>query len=88
MKRLKLKSKFDTIIDDIHEEYCSACKIHPIWPINIHEQFNIISEEHGEAVRELNRLTDDKVGNIEDVKKEVIQEAAMCIRFLINLKEK
>lgn len=83
-----MKSKFDKIVDDIHEEYSSACKIHPVWPTNIHEQFNIIAEEHGEAVRELNRLTDDKIGNIEDVKKEVIQEAAMCVRFLINLKEK
>ena len=81
-----LKNKFDKIIDDIYHEYCSACKIHPHWPEDPIHAVSIMNEEAGESIRAaLNYVYED--GSLEDLKKELIQTAAMCIRALINIKE-
>lgn len=79
-----MKSKFDTIIDDIHEEYCRACKIHPVWPDNIVEALAIISEESGEAVKAGNNYHHNEGGTFEEIEMEVIHTLSTCIRFLIN----
>lgn len=82
-----MKNKFDSIIDDIHQEYCRACKKHPHWPDDIIHAVAIMQEESGEATRaSLNYIYED--GSIEDLKKELIQTGAMVIRCLINLKDK
>lgn len=82
-----MKTKFDTIIDDIHAEYCSACKKHILWPEDIIHQVAIMQEEAGEATRaSLNYVYEN--GSLEDLRKELIQTGAMVIRCLINLKEK
>ena len=82
-----MKSKFDTIIDDIHEEYRSACKAHPLWPEDIIHQVAIMQEEAGEATRaSLNYVYEN--GSLEELRKELIQTGAMVVRCLINLKEK
>ena len=82
-----MKTKFDTIIDDIHEEYCRACKKWPEWPDDIIHAVAIMAEESGEATRaSLNYIYEN--GTLEDLKKELIQTGAMVIRCLINLKEK
>lgn len=82
-----MKSKFDTIIDLIYDEYCSACKIHKKWPEDIIHAVSIMTEESGESIRAaLNHIYEG--GSLEDLKKELVQTAAMCVRCLINLKEK
>lgn len=87
MKRLSLKSKFDKIIDDVHDEYCRACKIHPKWPSNVVEALAIIAEESGEAIKAGNEYHHDEGGTFEEIEKEIIQTMSTCMRFLIN-KEK
>ena len=83
-----LKSKFDSIIDDIHDEYCRACKKWPSWPDDLIHQLAILIEESGEAMREALRYQYDEGATIEDLRKELIQTGAMAIRCLINLREK
>lgn len=58
-----MKSKFDTIIDDIHAEYCSACKKHPYWPSKPVDAVAILNEEVGESLDEVLLL----YGNIIDL---------------------
>lgn len=82
-----MKSKFDTIIDLVHEEYCRACKKHPIWPSNLVEALAIITEESGEAIKAGNEYHHNEGGTFEEIEKEVIQTMSTCMRFLIN-KEK
>lgn len=81
-------NKFDSIIDDIHQEYCRACRKWPEWPADLIHQIAIMQEESGEAIREALRYQYNEGGTIEDLKKELIQTGAMVIRCLINLKEK
>ena len=81
-----LKNKFDKIIDDIYHEYCSACKIHPVWPEDIIHAVAIMAEESGESTRAaLNYVYEEQPLN--ELKKELVQTAAMCVRVLINIKE-
>lgn len=82
-----MKSKFDTIIDLVHEEYCRACKIHPKWPSNVVEALAIIAEESGEATKAGNEYHHNEGGTFEEIEKEVIQMLSTGFRFLIN-KEK
>ena len=84
---MKNNNKFDSIIDDIHAEYCSACKKWPEWPTDLIHQVAIMQEEAGEATRaSLNYVYEN--GSLEDLRKELIQTGAMVVRCLINLKEK
>jgi len=58
---------------------------HPVWPEDIFEQLAILQEEAGEITKAvLDYKTGD--GSKEDLQKEVYQTAAMCLRFLENLK--
>jgi len=78
--------KIDNINTLILKELKSAIKKHPYWPSDIIHQVSIMNEEAGEAIRAaLNCVYEDKT--IEDIKNELIQTAAMCIRCLINIKE-
>lgn len=77
-------NKFDSIIDDIHQEYCRACKKHPKWPKNVVEALAIIAEESGEAIKAGNEYHHDEGGTFEEIEKEVIQMISTGFRFLIN----
>ncbi|KKL72850.1 hypothetical protein LCGC14_2080830 [marine sediment metagenome] len=71
------------IIEAIEEELQRAEKKHPKWPENIFKQAAIVSEETGEMVRACLHL-EDEGGSIHQVKDELVQIAAMCIRMLLN----
>jgi hypothetical protein len=73
------------LLGDIVKEYKKACKKHPEWPSDILHQIAIVNEESGEATRASLQVVYEK-GNIEEVKKELIQTAAMCLRMLKGLK--
>ena len=65
-------------------EYSRAIDLHPYWPDDIIHAVSIMNEESGESIRAaLNYEYEDQ--SIEEIKKEVIQTAAMCIRVLVNL---
>lgn len=77
-------SKEDIIIAQILAELSKAEIKHPNWPDNIVEQSAIVAEESGELIR---AALQEKFegGTKEECRKEAIQTAAMCIRFLKNL---
>ena len=65
-------------------EYKAAEKKHPSWPSDILHQIAIVNEESGEATRASLQYVYEG-GKIEEVKKELIQTGAMCLRMLVGL---
>lgn len=57
---------------------------HPNFPEDIFQMLAIMQEEAGEVAMAVNDYHSGK-GSIEDVKEELAQTAAMCIRMLENL---
>lgn len=72
------------IINKILVELQWAENLHPVFPIDIIRQVAIMVQESGEVVRAANQF-DNEGGSLEDVRKELTQTAAMCIRVLENL---
>lgn len=73
-------------VDAMLKELERAKAKHPHWPTDIVHQVAIMVEEAGEALRAvLNSAYEG--GNIEEVRREVIQTGAMAIRVLINLEK-
>lgn len=72
------------IINDILDEVDRAEKKHPNWPDNPYKGMAIIGEELGEANQALLQ-SDDEGGTVDDVRKELIETAATCIRMIKNL---
>ena len=69
----------------IAEHYRAEC-LHPDWPADIIHAVAIVAEESGEAVRAaLQYVYED--GSLEDLRVELVQTAAMCIRTLVNMRE-
>ena len=69
----------------IAEHYRAEC-LHPDWPDDIIHALAIVCEESGEAMRAgLNYVYED--GSLEDLRVELVQTAAMCIRTLVNMRE-
>lgn len=69
---------------DIDNELNKAIQKHPDYPSDMFKQLAIMQEEAGEvtkAVLDYHSGTD----NIEHIKKELMQTAAMCVRMLINI---
>ena len=68
----------------INIELQKAKKDHPKWPENMFEQVTIVNEELGEVNKAILHLKHEG-GSLQDVKDELVQTAAMCIRMLENL---
>lgn len=89
MTELKIKTQSSeeaVIIMGIHYELFKAEKKHPTWPVdNLFEQIAILSEEAGEVAKAALDFKDGKAP-ITELKEELMQTAAMCIRILKNLK--
>ena len=68
----------------IEIELNKAIKKHPNFPKDINKQTAIVSEEAGEVVKAVLHYQDEN-GSLEDVRKELLHTAAMCIRMLENL---
>ncbi len=69
------------IINLIVQELRRAEKLHPDYPNDLFRQVTIINEEAGEVARAVLHYHYED-GVMEDVIKELIQTAAMCIRML------
>jgi len=67
--------------DAIDAELQRAKEIHPVWPDSIFQQLAIMQEEAGEVTKAILDFSFHK-GPVEDIKKELIQTAAMCMRML------
>jgi hypothetical protein len=71
-------------IDAILKELERAEKLHPQWPISTLDQVAIMVEEAGETIRAaLNYKYHG--GSIDEVRTELIQTGAMCVRCLKKL---
>lgn len=57
---------------------------HPNWPENINKQTLIIIEEAGEVAKAVLKYQDEG-GTLEDVKAELHETAAMCLRMLNDI---
>lgn len=73
------------IWQDILQELHKAETKYPSWPADIIHQVAIMQEESGEAIRAAIQHVYEG-GGIDEVKKELIQTAAMCLRCLKNIK--
>ena len=76
--------KLHKIYADAYNEYTRAKSIHPEWPDDKIHQVAIVCEESGEALKAV--LDHEYHGKpLQDVKTELIQTLAMCIRCLENI---
>lgn len=86
----EVKFKFESeqeglILLGIHRELRKAEKKHPDWPVdNLFEQVAILSEEAGEVAKAALDYKNGRVP-IKELKEELMQTAAMCMRLLKNL---
>ena len=70
----------------IDKELKKAEEKHPNYPIDMFKQLAIMQEEAGEVTKAVLHYKYEN-GTIEDVKDELKQTAAMCIRMLDNLEQ-
>jgi NTP pyrophosphatase (non-canonical NTP hydrolase) len=73
-----------SISSEIATELERAKKKHPNWPTDIFQQLAIMQEEAGEVTKAVLDYHFEKK-SISDVREELIQTAAMCVRMLENL---
>ena len=76
--------RLEKIYNVIDTELLRAEKKHPEWPLDMFKQLAIIQEEIGEVTMAVLHYHDES-GSLDDIKKELIQTAAMCLRMLKNL---
>lgn len=82
---LRKEKKMNKILNKIKNELERAKELHPDFPESIVGMVAIMAEEAGEAIREANRIEDDGTGDVEALRTELIQTAAMCVRCLERL---
>lgn len=70
----------------INKELKRSIELHPNYPKDIYHRLAIMQEEAGEVAKAVLDYDSDK-GPIEDVTKELIQTAAMCLKMLLNMRE-
>jgi NTP pyrophosphatase (non-canonical NTP hydrolase) len=74
------------IHDEINNEVMRATRKFPTWPTDPVHASDIIAEELGELKQAILEVTYEPGKSTEsDVRKETIQTAAMCIRFLKSI---
>jgi len=70
----------------ISEELTRAKAKFPDWPTDPMHALGVLSEEHGEVAKDCLQLVyEPSKTNLDNLRKEVIQLAAMCHRFLESL---
>lgn len=79
-------SRLNEILDDIAVEFRNATGKFPSWPTDPLHALAVVGEEFGELSQATLQCVYEPVkSDIEDVRKEAIQTAAMAVRFLMSL---
>ena len=86
-RRITENGRDQDSFEEVLAEVNKARGQHSSWPDNVLEATAIISEESGEAIREALQITQGEHQNYADLRKEVIQTAAVCIRWLSETNE-
>jgi hypothetical protein len=83
-----IAERFDPIYKEILLELGMALKKFPSWPEDILHAFGVVVEEIGEAQKDIMQSVYEPHKNVDAfrIRKEVIQSAAMCFRFLLGMK--
>ena len=83
---MELNSELDRLekYKPIEQALIKAKQKHPNYPDNWQKRMSILIEEVGEVAQAILDY-EDSDGTIDDIKKELYQSAAMCLRFLENL---
>lgn len=77
--------KIQDILMQVSNEYGKALKAHPETDqFDINKMALVVSEEAGEVSKAVLQYQDEG-GSLDEVKEELIQTAAMCLRMLLNL---
>lgn len=83
---LYMTSTESEIIGEVLDELLRAETKYPDWPTDLIHQVAIMQEESGEAIRAaLNHVYHGEP--LADVRAELVQTAAMCLRCLKNMGE-
>ena len=79
---MKLEKANELILDELKR----AEKLFPNWPLDVVHGAAILAEEAGEVIK---ASLDAYYGrnDFENLRKEVVQTAAMALRFLLNFEE-
>ena len=67
------------------KEYDKAVTKHPNFPKNIFHQLFILTEEAGEVSQAVNDYYENNNTDVNDIKEELLQTAAMCFRMYNSL---
>lgn len=70
------------IFSDIKQELEKAKKKHPFFPLDAVGRCSIMMEEAGEAVQAANDVVWGDIDDTANLKTELLQTAAMCVRIL------
>lgn len=83
---MELNSELERLqkYNEIDVELSKAKEKHPNYPTDIFHQLAIMQEEAGEVTMAVLHLHYEK-GSVAEVRKELVQTAAMCMRMLENL---
>ena len=84
LDRLEAEVKRLMKYDEIQQELDRAEKKHPDFPQDMFRQLAIMQEEAGEVTKAVLHYHYEN-GTLEDVREELVQTAAMCLRMLQNL---
>ena len=82
---IRLNNNWKPLAKEIKHELSRSIEKHPNYPRNRFEQVCIIQKELGEVTKAVLQLEQESKGSIQEIKSELIQTAAMCIKMLINM---
>lgn len=85
LDRLEAEVKRLMKYDEVQQELERSEKKHPYYPKSMFEKLAIMQEEAGEVTKAVLHHRYEN-GTLEDIRCELIQTAAMCIRFLESIK--
>ncbi len=80
---MELNSQLDRLLkyEAIEKELKNAKEKHPEFPDDVFKQLAIMQEEAGEVTKAVLQYRYEN-GSLDDIRKELIQTAAMCVRML------